>query len=222
VFKDAARRGASHLQAAVENNTHALQELRQDGHDTLVDGLAAEFSELQKAASPFGAPKTTTEQPSVEDRPERDAAGNRGADGGGAPEPSAPVAEADERGPDQPAALASGRRPTPVDTPERSEQPRHTGIGSAGAESPPAKTDLLGGQPAENLTVPLSRNPGIGDLEYWTRQILVMIEEKPGDVQRLARIKKDNDNAIRTLKAKAPALYDQVMAALTAARTGKP
>ncbi len=45
--------------------------------------------------------------------------------------------------------------------------------------------------------------------------MLVMIAEAPGDRSRLARIRKVNENGILKMKAGAPALYDQVQAAMT-------
>lgn len=124
---------------------------------------------------PFGLPPIATEQPSAEDRPERDAAGIAGPDDGGAPEPIRP---------DEPAAAA----------------------------------DLLGAPPAENLTVPLPQTWTFEESDYFARQMRALIAERPGDRQRIARIRKANENGTMKLKAAAPAIYDELMAALTAAR----
>jgi hypothetical protein len=88
--------------------------------------------------------------------------------------------------------------------------------------------DLLGGAPAETLLVPLPRNPTIGDLDYYARQLLAMIAEDPGNWQRIARIKAANETGIIALKKEttskahadtATALYDQVQRALKGARS---
>ena len=77
---------------------------------------------------------------------------------------SAPAAESDKRGADQPAAPASGRRPSPVDTAESSEQPRQVGIGSAGAEVKQVRNSLVPTVPtgATLLDLGLAGGWGIG------------------------------------------------------------
>jgi len=74
--------------------------------------------------------------------------------------------------------------------------------------------DLLGDPPAEDLTVPLGRNPSRGDLEYWARQVHQMIDEKPATKQRLAMIRSANESGLRQLKAALVDEYDALQRTL--------
>lgn len=78
--------------------------------------------------------------------------------------------------------------------------------------------DLLADPPAEDLRVPLLRNPNVEDLDYFARQMLAMIEERPADAQRKARIKAANDLEIAALKKGLVERYDEVMRALAGGR----
>jgi hypothetical protein len=80
-----------------------------------------------------------------------------------------------------------------------------------------APRDLLGDPPAENLAVPLDRDPDISALAYYGRQMLAMIAERPGDWQRAARIKIANEGGIARLKSGCHDLYQEVQAALAEA-----
>lgn len=103
--------------------------------------------------------------------------------------------------------------------PERSpagEDAQHDGAspgGPAPAGEPPT-TDLPGDTPAENLFVPLAHHPTAADLDYYGRQMLDMIAEKPGDFQRIAKIKAINDRGIHALKAAGSDRCNDVMRAL--------
>ncbi len=97
----------------------------------------------------------------------------------------------------------AGNGPTATTTASRSEPP-----------------DLLGDPPAENLAVPLPRDPNSGDLAFFARQMLSLIDEAPRTPQRIARIKAANELGIAKLKIREPYLHDQVQAAL--ARKAEP
>jgi hypothetical protein len=60
----------------------------------------------------------------------------------------------------------------------------------------------------------LPRHPQGADLDYFGRQMLAVIAERPGDRTRLARIKHKNEYGLHMLKAHARDLYNEVMAAL--------
>jgi hypothetical protein len=77
-----------------------------------------------------------------------------------------------------------------------------------------AGADLLGNPPAEDFTVPLPRKPTAADVEYFGRQLLAAIAEKPPEPLRLAAIRRANENGIIALKSGAVELYDEVQAAL--------
>lgn len=80
-----------------------------------------------------------------------------------------------------------------------------------------SERDLLGDTPAEDLLIPL---PGrVDEFDFYARQFIAMINEKPGDIARLARIKIRNEAGMQRLKAEATALYDDVQRALTEARS---
>lgn len=90
-----------------------------------------------------------------------------------------------------------------VDALDRQQQPAAAG-----------ERDLLGEPPAENLAVPLGRDPSIGDLNFFARQLLAMLDEKPRTPQRVAGIKLANEGAMQKLKRGLPDLYDEVQRAL--------
>lgn len=151
-----------------------------------------------------------------------------------APSASTPAAEHPHSAPADAEEDAFGLRPLDTtsahDAPSRSpaaSQPTERKVANGFSGPPTAPTgeriestapDLLGDPPAENLTVSLSRDHGEPDYEFYARQMLSMIAERPGDVARLVRIKTDNENNMLKLKAGAVELYDEVQAALTAAR----
>jgi hypothetical protein len=81
-----------------------------------------------------------------------------------------------------------------------------------GGSIPATGADLLG----ENLTVPLARRPTPDQLAYYTRQMLAMIAERPGDRQRLAKIGMANEGTLVMLKERAEPEYQEIMAALHA------
>lgn len=82
------------------------------------------------------------------------------------------------------------------------------------AEPVAPSADLLGDPPAENVTVPLARNPSIKDMDYWANQLLAMIEEQPRTSQRTASIKLANEGGLQQLKRVLPDRYDEVQAEL--------
>jgi recombination protein RecT len=99
------------------------------------------------------------------------------------------------------------------------ERPASRGLalgnpGDAANVSDRPQSDLLGGPPAEDLTIPLRGRPALHDLDYWHRQLMALIAEAPGDVARLTRIRMANESGLAALKAGAPELYDETMAAL--------
>lgn len=95
-----------------------------------------------------------------------------------------------------------GLQPLPAETPNSP---------AAAAGEP---RDLLGAPPAENLTIPLVRNPQPADLGYFARQLLALIAEGPPTAQRIARIRASNEDGLLKLKAGAVAQYDEIMAKL--------
>jgi hypothetical protein len=80
-------------------------------------------------------------------------------------------------------------------------------------EPSPKSAPLLDG---EDVSVPLAPRPTPAGLDYFGRQMLQMIAEKPLTAQRAARIKAHPINAkgIALLKDQNAALYDEVMRAL--------
>jgi len=102
------------------------------------------------------------------------------------------------------------------DVPARGREPNppagETDTPAAGRTTEPS-ADLLEGHP-ENVTVPFPRNPAAKDLDYFARQLLALIAEKPPALLRLAAIRGANENGIRALKSGTVELYDEVQAAL--------
>lgn len=98
-------------------------------------------------------------------------------------------------------------RPGPEDAHSQAAQPAP----SAG-QGEPSQPDMLGD--GENLTVPLPRNPGPADLDYYARQLLALATERPADKGHAARVRRANENGIHRLKEARHAEYDAIMAAL--------
>ena len=68
----------------------------------------------------------------------------------------------------------------------------------------------------ENLVVPLERRPTVDQLDYFARQLLALIAEKPLTGQRAAWIRDKNEGGIGFLKLRRVERYDEVMRALNA------
>lgn len=113
-------------------------------------------------------------------------------------------------------AATEQEAPERPDTAPATEQPSSAPPIAAAGEP----RDLLGAQPTENLAVPLDRNPSIQDCEYFARQIVAMLDEKPRTSQRTASIRLANEGALKKLKAALPDRYDEVMAALHGGAAG--
>jgi hypothetical protein len=93
---------------------------------------------------------------------------------------------------------------------------------------PPAGTSTRQGEPSPdtvtdealpngaNLVIPLPNRPTAEQLEYYARQLLAMIAERPLTAQRATWIKDKNEGGIGFLKLKLVERYDEVMRALNA------
>lgn len=108
----------------------------------------------------------------------------------------------------QPAIEAPAR-----DGPPEPEQPHSAPQDGAGTSGAPP--DLLGDPPAENLAVPMPRDPSMNQCEFFVRQVRALLDEKPRTSQRVARVKLANESGLAKLKAIRPDLYDELQAELT-------
>ena len=247
ILGDAAKRGRPLLQAAGENNAHAIQQLREDGRHDLAASLADYYRDLRADLDPFGLPPLNeTNTPSSAGLTKGKLGSAGAADEGvaaatldqwqGETEMMAaelPTAMAESQtAPPASESRDSAVRPAeterthsaPADDTARPFATTATAASAAPISSvgPNATTtasrsdpaDLLGDPPAENLTVPLPRDPSAGDLDYFGRQLIAMIAEAPGDRSRMALIRMSNENGLSKLKAGAPAMHDDVRAAL--------
>jgi phage RecT family recombinase len=78
-------------------------------------------------------------------------------------------------------------------------------------EPSPAPAPLLG---EAELTIPLRPHPKPAELDFFHRQLMAMIAERPLDATRAAWIKDKNERGIGFLKLRNVEQYDAVMAAL--------
>lgn len=205
IFADAQRRGAASLDAAAENNATALRLLTETGHERHAEELTEHWRELRAGIDPFGLPPLDQPHP-AHPAPERHGAGD--ANG---PHPDVPHRGAAHTpaGAEQP---QDRKEVTTTDGPERASDPERLP-----AASPAGGADLFPGdaeRQEENLFVPLPRDPKPADWEFWTRQLLALIDEGPRTPQRLARIRLKNEYTLKRLKAADYERYREAMSAL--------
>ncbi len=109
-----------------------------------------------------------------------------------------------------------GPSPSPAGEPDqdRGERRAENGTGAQGGVPAPFPGDLPG-LTDENLIVPLVPRPTPAQLDYFARQMLRVIAEKPPAALRLATIRRVNETGLLVLKKGAVERYNEVQRALT-------
>lgn len=198
------QKGDEGLHTVIDNNGPFFAALDEQGHTDVSRELSLEGGKMREAAQA------------------REAAMQKVAEGIAVARQHTPVPHGTEPASPSPAET----RPDEVraNTEHTGPNPRQ-GVPSgetadqAPSAAPTRKEDgaLLGGEPTENVTVPLPRNPTPEQFDYFGRQMLAMIAEGTNR-QRAARIKLANEHTLNKLREVNADLHHEIMATLRAAR----